>query len=170
MWRHVVLRSLALVVMGVLMVNAEHGVSGVLSAPVWNVLATIGVLLVWGAPDEGWGRVRKSWLRAAGLVLLLFVALAYRNPEVTGWIHLRPYWWGILGLIGWAYLGVASLYLLSRDRPAILAGRDRALLLRGPGRRRGKLGLALRPCGRSWAPSSARTAPSCWPAPSSASS
>jgi predicted acyltransferase len=121
-WRHVVLRSFALVVMGVLMVNAEHGVSGWLSAPAWNILATIGVLLVWGAPEEGWGRVRRSWLRAAGLVLLLFVALAYRNPEVTGWIHLRPYWWGILGLIGWAYLGVASLYLLSRDRPAILAG------------------------------------------------
>jgi predicted acyltransferase len=108
--------------MGVLMVNAEHGVSGLLSAPVWNVLATIGVLLVWGVPEEGWGRVRRSWLRSGGLVLLVFVALAYRNPEVTGWIHLRPYWWGILGLIGWAYLGVASLYLLSRDRPAILAG------------------------------------------------
>ena len=102
------------------MVNAEHGVSGVLSAPAWNVLATLGVLLVWGAPESGWGRVRKPWLRGAGLALLLFVALAYRNPEVSGWIHLRPYWWGILGLIGWAYLGVASLYLLIGDRPAIL--------------------------------------------------
>src|SRR5512147_1526251 len=59
---HVVTRSLALVVMGVLMVNAEHGVSGILSAPVWNVLMTIGVLLVWGTPDEGWGRLRKPWL------------------------------------------------------------------------------------------------------------
>ena len=104
-WRHVLLRSLALVVMGVLMVNAEHGVSGVLSAPAWNVLATLGVLLVWGAPENGWGRIRKPWLRGAGVALLLFVALAYRNPDVTGWIHLRPYWWGILGLIGWAYLG-----------------------------------------------------------------
>ena len=121
-WRHVVTRSLALVVMGVLMVNAEHGVSGVLSAPVWNVLMTLGVLLVWGAPDEGWGRLGKPWLRAAGVVLLLFVALAYRNPDATGWIQLRPYWWGILGLIGWAYLGVASLYLLVGERPATLTG------------------------------------------------
>ena len=121
-WRHVLLRSLALVVMGVLMVNAEHGVSGVLSAPAWNVLATLGVLLVWGAPENGWGRVRRSWLRAAGVALLLFVALAYRNPDLTGWFHLRPYWWGILGLIGWAYLGVATVYLLAGDRPAILAG------------------------------------------------
>jgi len=121
-WGHVLMRSLALVAMGVLMVNAEHGVSGVLSAPVWNVLATLGVLLVWGAPENGWGRVRRSWLRVAGVALLLFVALAYRNPDLSGWFHLRPYWWGIIGLIGWAYLGVASLYVLAGDRPAILAG------------------------------------------------
>jgi predicted acyltransferase len=121
-WRHVVTRSLALVAMGVLMVNAEHGVGGVLSVPVWNVLMTLGVLLVWGTPDEGWGRLRQPWLRAAGVALLLFVAVAYRNPGATGWIHLRPYWWGILGLIGWAYLGVASLYLLVGERPATLTG------------------------------------------------
>ena len=121
-WRHVVTRALALVVMGVLMVNAEHGVSGVLSAPVWNVLMTLGVLLVWGVPDDGWGRIRKPWLRAAGVGLLVFVALAYRGVDATGWIQLRPYWWGILGLIGWAYLGVASLYLLVGERPAVLTG------------------------------------------------
>lgn len=121
-WRHVVLRSLALVVMGVLMVNAEHGVSGLLSAPEWNVLATLGILLVWGVPEEGWGRARRSWLRGVGIALLLFVSLVYRNPELTGWIQIRPYWWGILGLIGWAYLGVATLYLVAGERPAILAG------------------------------------------------
>ncbi len=121
-WSHVLRRSLALVVMGVLMVNAEHGVSGALSAPAWNVLATLGVLLVWGAPENGWGRVRRSWLRTAGVALLLFVALVYRNPDLVGWFHLRPYWWGILGLIGWAYLGVATVYLLAGDRPATLAG------------------------------------------------
>jgi hypothetical protein len=108
--------------MGVLMVNAEHGVSGVLSAPVWNVLGTLGLLLVWGTPESGWGAVRRTWLRWAGLALLLLVALAYRNPELTGWLQLRPYWWGILGLIGWAYLGVATVYLLAGDRPAVLAG------------------------------------------------
>jgi heparan-alpha-glucosaminide N-acetyltransferase len=120
--RHVATRSLALVVMGVLMVNAEHGVSGILSAPVWNVVMTIGVLLVWGTPEEGWGRLRRPWLRAVGVALLVFVALAYRSGTSTGLVQLRPYWWGILGLIGWAYLGVATLYLLFGDRPAILTG------------------------------------------------
>jgi len=48
--------------------------------------------------------------------------IAYRGQGVSGWLQIRPYWWGILGLIGWAYLGVASLYLLIGDRPAILTG------------------------------------------------
>jgi predicted acyltransferase len=121
-FRHVLTRSAALVVVGVLMVNAEHGVAGILSAPVWNVLMTLGVLLLWATPREGWGRVRGSWLRMAGVLLLLFVAIAYRADGVTGWIQLRPYWWGILGLIGWAYLGVATVYLAVGDRPALLTG------------------------------------------------
>jgi heparan-alpha-glucosaminide N-acetyltransferase len=121
-WRHVLLRSLALVAMGVLMVNAEHGVAGFLSPPVWNVLMTLGVLLLWGTPDEGFGRLGARSLRAAGAALLVLVALAYRNPEVGGLVQLRPYWWGILGLIGWAYLGVATVYLLAGDRPLVLSG------------------------------------------------
>jgi heparan-alpha-glucosaminide N-acetyltransferase len=118
--RHVVARAAALVVIGVLMVNAEHGVAGWVSLPAWNVLMTLGVLLVWGLPRDGWCGRHRGALRALGILLLLFVVVAYRGKDVSGWLQLRPYWWGILGLIGWAYLGVASLYLLIASRPAIL--------------------------------------------------
>jgi len=118
--RHVVARAAALVVIGVLMVNAEHGVAGWLSLPAWNVLMTLGVLLVWGLPRDGWCGRHQRTLRALGVLLLLFVVVAYRGKDVTGWLQLRPYWWGILGLIGWAYLGVASLYLVISSLPAIL--------------------------------------------------
>jgi len=118
--RHVVARAAALVVIGVLMVNAEHGVAGWLSLPAWNVLMTLGVLLVWGLPHGGaWERPRGA-LRAAGVLILLLVVVAYRGKDITGWLQIRPYWWGILGLIGWAYLGAASLYLLVGARPALL--------------------------------------------------
>jgi heparan-alpha-glucosaminide N-acetyltransferase len=120
--RHVVERAAALVVIGVLMVNAEHGVASWLSLPAWNVLMTLGVLLVWAVPQQGWGERHWKWLRALGVLLLLFVAIAYRGKDVSGWLQLRPYWWGILGLIGWAYLGVASLYLVIGARPAVLTG------------------------------------------------
>jgi heparan-alpha-glucosaminide N-acetyltransferase len=118
--RHVVARAAALVVIGVLMVNAEHGVAGWLSLPAWNVLMTLGVLLVWGLPRDGWCGRHRGALRALGVLLLLFVVVAYRGKDVSGWLQLRPYWWGILGLIGWAYLGVASFYLVTSARPAIL--------------------------------------------------
>ncbi len=118
--RHVVARAAALVVIGVLMVNAEHGVAGWVSLPAWNVLMTLGVLLVWGLPRDGWCGRHRGALRALGILLLLFVVVAYRGKDVSGWLQLRPYWWGILGLIGWAYLGVASLYLVIASRPAIL--------------------------------------------------
>ena len=63
------------------MVNAEHGVAGWLSVPAWNVLMTLGVLLVWAMPRDGWGAGRSSWLRVAGVLLLLFVAIAYRGQD-----------------------------------------------------------------------------------------
>jgi heparan-alpha-glucosaminide N-acetyltransferase len=120
--RHVVERSAALVVVGVLMVNAEHAASGWLSVPAWNVLMTLAVLLVWAPPHEGRAAGRRNALRLAGVLLLVFVVLAYRGKDMSGWLQLRPSWWGILGIIGWGYLGVAGLYLAVGNRPAILTG------------------------------------------------
>lgn len=121
-FRHVLARTAALVVMGVLMVNAEHGVSGPLSLPVWTLVTTAGVFLLWGGPESGWGPFRRPWLRTLGAALLVFAALAYRSADATGLVHLRPHWWGILGLIGWAYLAVSALYLLVGERKAALTG------------------------------------------------
>jgi hypothetical protein len=121
--RHVLARTAALLVMGVLMVNAEQGVAGPLSKPAWTLVTTLGVYLLWGTPESGLGRVPRTWLRAAGATLLVLAALAYRSPEgALGLIHLRPHWWGILGLIGWAYLTVSALYVAIGDRPAALGG------------------------------------------------
>jgi len=112
--RHVVLRSASLIVIGVLMVNAEQGSApGWLSPDGWNVLMTIAVLLVWQAPA---GRLRR-WrplLMALGAASLIALAFLYRSTEAAGIIQLRPQWWGILGLIGWSYLVAALVYLGSR--------------------------------------------------------
>jgi predicted acyltransferase len=117
--RHVLARSLALVAIGVLMVNGEHARPGPLPVAVWNVVMTLGVLLVWAAPAGGSPSARRA-VPVAGWLLLLVAVLTFRGEGVEGVLQLRPYWWGILGLIGWAYLGVASLYLATGDRPAPL--------------------------------------------------
>jgi heparan-alpha-glucosaminide N-acetyltransferase len=120
-WQHVLTRSLALVVIGVFMVNAEHGAAaGLLSPDVWNVLMTLAVLIVWQSPGERRRRIPRHLVVAAGSACLVALALLYRSTDVTGIIQLRPQWWGILGLIGWAYLGASSVYLVAGNRPGVL--------------------------------------------------
>ena len=122
-WRHIAGRTLALLVMGVLMVNAEQpGAGGPISSDLWNALTSVGVVLVWLAPPRDGPARWRLWLRIAGAGLLVALVFLYRSRDATGLIQIRPHWWGILGLIGWAYLIAASVYVLARERPAVLLG------------------------------------------------
>lgn len=115
---HIAWRALALVVMGVFMVNAEEGVVNPAAMPwpveAWSLLFYAAVGLVWGvyrAPSPAADRA----LRGAGVGLMLLLAGLYRGgPDGTQ--GLTPQWWGILGLIGWAYLIGCMLYQLTRGR------------------------------------------------------
>jgi predicted acyltransferase len=122
--RHALARAAALLVLGVLMVNADVGrPMGPLGPGWWGVLAVVASLLVWQAPPADPAR-RGTWraARAAGVVALVVLVLVYRG-EAGGLVQIRPHWWGILGTIGWAYLAASAAYLLLRDRPlALLAG------------------------------------------------
>ena len=110
------------------MVNAEHGaVAGVLSPDLWNVLVTLAVFLVWQTPVSTDGGRRWSGVRAAGVAALVVLAFLYRSGDTTGVIQMRPHGWGILGLIGWAYLVAASAFLLIGARPLRLLGVAAAL-------------------------------------------
>jgi predicted acyltransferase len=121
-WRHVLGRTATLLVLGVLMINAERASPHAALPPaLWNLLMTAAVVLVFAAPERERPRARRT-SRLAGLLLLVALILVYRADGVSGVIQMRPYWWGILGLIGWAYLVAAALYLVAGDRPAILVG------------------------------------------------
>lgn len=116
--RHIILRSFALVVMGVFTVNQEGGVVPLLGygKQVWRVLMVAGFFLVWNGYKEGF-RWRKL-LMGVGVALLLFLAVTFRGNDGA---LMRSSWWGILGLIGWAYLFCATAYVLCRRKPLILA-------------------------------------------------
>jgi len=117
--RHVLTRGLALLVMGLLMVNGEHaGDHGPLSPELWNALLVVGIVMVWGTSAVAAAR----FVRALGMALLLLLALGYPASDGVGLLQLRPYYWGILGLIGWSYLVSAAVYLALGDRPAALVG------------------------------------------------
>ncbi len=106
---HILGRTLALVVMGVFAMNMR-GVEGGLSHAVFSLLAVAGFFLVWNVyPKRPNGRLPwwATALRLAGVLLLAWLVL-YKD------LHGMPFrtgWWGILGLIGWAYLPCALAFV-----------------------------------------------------------
>jgi predicted acyltransferase len=115
---HVLSRSFALLVMGIYAVNYEeyttgHAVPGKFA---WLLMATIAFFLIWFNYPESWSRARKWAVRWVGILVLIVLAILYKGgtPEHPSW--MQTHWYGILGLIGWAYLCGALLYLYVGDR------------------------------------------------------
>ena len=126
LWRvqwHVLYRALALVVMGVFMVNAEGGYNEaamIVPIALWSLGVYAAVLLVWGVYRFE-NRLLERALRGAGVALFVVLALLYRGGS-DGSGTMAPQWWGILGLIGWAYLIAGLAYQATRGRlPLLLA-------------------------------------------------
>jgi heparan-alpha-glucosaminide N-acetyltransferase len=128
MWKlsgHVLLRSLAMIFIGLCMVNGCHMTSlneaamGI-SAPVWRLLMFLGVILLWnGYPTcQGFKKWLFLLLRVAGAGLLVWLLIIYRANEGDHTIWMRTRWWGIIGQIGWAYLIAAFIWLACRSQSA----------------------------------------------------
>ena len=115
---HILSRTFALLVMGVFFVNADGRMAPFLGCGGWlfKLLAILGFFLVWNAYPAQFKA--GTWLRWAGIILLLILAATYRS-ESGGLMKAR--WWGILGMIGWAYLFTAVAWLLCRNRTGILS-------------------------------------------------
>jgi heparan-alpha-glucosaminide N-acetyltransferase len=117
---HILLRSLALVVMGFFMVNLENYRQDTpeLIKDVWQIGMIIAFILIWNhyENDKIFQKIPVWLLQAVGIIVLLALALVYKGgtPENPGW--MEPHWWGILGLIGWAYLVCATIYLWAGNK------------------------------------------------------
>jgi heparan-alpha-glucosaminide N-acetyltransferase len=120
-WRHVLVRTISLLIIGVFMVNDPAGAGAAVNPYLWRLLSLGGVILVWN--DWRAAGRRGRLLRAAGVAVLVLSALLYRSPGPDrALVELTPQWWGILGLIGWAYLVASAAYCLGRREPAGLVG------------------------------------------------
>ncbi len=113
---HILLRSLALIIMGVYHVNLESYNPGmaILPKPVWQIAITIGFFLVWLDFSKYQNPQIKKICQTLGIVLLIVLAALYRGGTVEDPEWMRFHWWGILGLIGWGYLVVSLLFLWCR--------------------------------------------------------
>lgn len=114
---HIIIRSFAMIVMGFFHVNLEsYSDSALLPLAVWEILITVSFFLIWLDYPETMSRSRKYLLMGAGVALLLLMAFLYEGGTADNPHWMQPSWWGILGIIGWAYLVCATLFLLVKGK------------------------------------------------------
>ncbi|HUM64654.1 MAG TPA: DUF5009 domain-containing protein [Chitinophagaceae bacterium] len=113
---HILWRTLGLLVLGFFMVNSGGGNQKFMIIPkaTWSLLFYLSAILVWNVylfKNKTWAWVLRG-IGVAGLVVLAFLYRAGENGEQG----MTPKWWGILGLIGWAYLFSSIFYQLLRGK------------------------------------------------------
>ncbi len=116
---HILLRTFALLVFGLILANTDAGSSEHmhgLNTYVWGLLALLGAMLVWAVyPRESRHATLFRGLRHSGMVLLVLMAIVFRRVTRSGhlaWIDFS--YPEILGLLGLTYLCVSLFYLLTR--------------------------------------------------------
>ena len=57
-----------------------------------------------------------------GWLIIAFLLFVYQGGTTEEPTWMKPHWWGILGLIGWAYLLNAIIYLFAGNRAIIIGG------------------------------------------------
>src|SRR5256886_9736407 len=97
-----------------------------MSRSLWFLLALGSAAVLWTAHPGGLLATKPRWLftsRMAALFVLVCALMIFRGKAEDGHIvWLQHSWWGILGLIGWAYLNCSLVYLAVRGNPTALMG------------------------------------------------
>ncbi len=114
---HILSRTLALLIMGAFITNSEARLSPDVSyrIGVYWILMVTAFIFIWNYYPRSDNPNRKklyTLLNVIGVIILIYLALTFRNPE-GGVFGAR---WGILGSIGWTYLLCAFIYVFTRDR------------------------------------------------------
>jgi predicted acyltransferase len=118
LWWHVVLRTVSLLVLGLILANAWKGDRRLmrLDDEAWTLAALLGSVLFWSVYGRS-ERYRLLFrvLKFSGLALMIAMFAIFRRTAEDGhtaWIDTS--YWEILGLIGWTYLAVSILYIPTR--------------------------------------------------------
>jgi heparan-alpha-glucosaminide N-acetyltransferase len=115
---YIVLRALALIVMGFFHVNLENynHEQALLSYPVFTIILTLGFFLVWlDYPNQLNARIKYASI-GVGILTIACMAYLYKGGDVKNPQGLSPQWWGILGIIGWAYFFAAITYFVTKGK------------------------------------------------------
>ena len=121
---HVLTRTVGLVVLGVFMVNADeiNPEATLIDSNLWKTSLFICAILIWNIypKNNKWPQISKG-LKIVGVVGMWILWYTFRKGE-NGDIGMTSSWWGILGLIGWAYLLSVVVFSLFRNSMAAIVG------------------------------------------------
>ena len=124
-WTHIIARSLSLLVLGLFIANAPNVSERYthISQTWWTTLGFIGIAMIWVRfPAEENRPMLARVLRYGGLGMLAVLFVVFRRVTPDGQIATLDFsYWEILGLLGWAYLLVSTIYLLFAKRFRVLA-------------------------------------------------
>ena len=119
-WAHIVLRSIALIVMGLFHMNMEmyNNETSFITKPIYVIISTSAFFMIWNMypqTDQKKQNLFKA-LRITGVLILIGMFLSFSGKSYDGQeIGFETHWWGILGLIGWVYLIAGSAFLFIKN-------------------------------------------------------
>ncbi|QQE11095.1 DUF5009 domain-containing protein [Planctomycetota bacterium] len=135
---HIGLRVISLLIIGHFMMGSsmdnirffsewETGFSVYWNTRLWQILVFVSVFMIWHHVNvtSNVGKKISAAVRVVGAIGLVFAWWCFTVKDWKGdvGVYFAPGWYGIVGLIGAAYLVTAVFYLLFRDnRVALVFG------------------------------------------------
>jgi predicted acyltransferase len=112
-------RALALIIMGFFLINSRffHPDVPHIWVTLWRMCLIFSFFLIWNRYEKKTFAGMPVWLlRLSGIILILILAICFKggSTDKPEWLH--PHYWGILGLIGWAYLFCALFFMWAGNR------------------------------------------------------
>lgn len=119
---YILIRGAALLIMGFFHVNLDdyNSRAAIISKPVWAILSNLAFFMIWLDYPETLSKAKRYTLMGTGIALLIFCAIIFKGGDGDDLHGMEASWWGILGIIGWAYLVCALVYLLTKGNLAVL--------------------------------------------------
>jgi heparan-alpha-glucosaminide N-acetyltransferase len=115
---HILLRTVALLVMGVFLVNGEtyNAAATGMAKYYYSILSCLSFILIWNTYPPAINKYLPAAARVFAFITLIILAIIYRGGEDGNIQRFSTQWWGILGLIGWAYLASSLVTLFARNK------------------------------------------------------
>lgn len=121
---HILVRTLSLLLIGVLMLNTERLNSELsrINGELYAILVYVSIFLIWNNYPKNEKLKKLFWgLKTLGALMLIVLAMIFKagEPGHVTWLVIG--WWGILGLIGWGYFvaACANLFIGSKLIPTV---------------------------------------------------